>query len=322
MKKRVCISGGAGSGGSFLCEYILNNHPEYEVWIPMRWHSDSSLRNLVNIKDKVILREVDLNDLSSIIRFLDECRPVKIFNLAATANVFVAFKTPLSVLQNNIFSTANLLEAVRLTSLDTVFQQCSTSEVIGDVLTTPIKEDHPLNPCNPYAVSKLATEKLAYTYWRAWGIKVVITRAFCYWNYRRKDLFATSFAHQIALIEVGKQDILRHGNLNSIRAGIDVREMVEAYWIASEKCAYGTPYNLGGTEGVSVGDVLELLKSKARVPITSKLDENLLRKTDITNQIPDTSKFYGETGWKPSITLDQSMEWLLDCCRKDVKNEN
>lgn len=319
MNKNVVITGGMGSGGSFLAEYIISKHPEYKVWIPCRWHSDSSYKNIRNIKDKIEIRECDLNDTTSIIRFLEECKPNKIFHMAATANVSVAFKTPLAILQNNIFGTANLLEAVRMVCPNTIFSQCSTSEVIGDVFTSPVREDHPLNPCNPYAVSKLAAEKLAYTYWRAWKLNIVITRAFCYWNPRRSDLFASSFSRQITMIESGKQEILRHGNLLSIRAGIDVREMVQAYWIASECCEYGTPYNLGGTDGRSVGEILDILKSKSRVPIICEEDPNLLRKTDITNQVPNCEKFFQVSGWEPTISLDESMEWLLYYYREELK---
>lgn len=316
----IILTGGAGSGGSFLAEYIIKNHPEYTVWIPVRWHSTSVLKNLDSIKDKVIIRECDLNDLPSIIRLLQECNPVKIFHMAATANVYLAFKTPLAVLQNNIFGTANLLEAVRMVCPDVIFQQCSTSEVLGTPLTTPITEDHPLNPPNIYAISKLTSENLAITYGKTWDIKVMVSRAFCYWNPRRSDLFASSFARQIALIEAGKQGILNHGNLSSIRAGMDVREMMEAYWIASEKCDYNTPYNIGGTHPVSVEEILNILKSKSKIPIVSKEKEELVRKIDITHQVPDVSKFYSVTDWRPKISLDESMEWLLEYYRNEIRN--
>lgn len=317
----ILITGITGSGGSYLAEYILENHPEYSVWGTSRWHSTSVLNNIKNIKDKITVKECDLNDLSSVIRLLQECMPVKIFHLAATANVAVSFKTPLAILQNNIFGTANLLEAVRMVCPEVIFQQCSTSEVIGDILTTPVLEDHPLNPCNPYAVSKLAAEKLCYSYWRMYKIPVVITRAFCYINSKRKDLFATSFATQVARIEQGKQSILNHGNLLSVRTIMDVREMCEAYWIASDKCEYGTPYNIGGIIPITVKEVLDILKSKSIVAIPSREDINLLRPSDITNQVPDVSKFYNITGWRQNITIEDSIQWLLDCCREDVSNE-
>lgn len=316
------ITGGLGSGGSYLAEYIINNHPEYQVWIPARWHSTSSMRNIEHIKDKVKIVECDLNDLPSIIRFLNDCKPEKIFNMAATANVAVAFKTPLSVLQNNIFSTANLLEAVRICCSDTTFVHCSTSEVCGNPKEFPITENHPLNPCNPYAISKLTTEKLAICYFNSWGIKTIITRAFAYINPRRYDLVASNFALQVARIEAGKQFLVENGNLESIRTFMDVRDMAEAYWIASEKCIPGEPYNIGGENPIMVGMILSILKYKAKVPIVNVQSRSLLRPTDITNQVPDISKFYEHTGWKAKIPLDESINWLLNHMREVVKNEN
>lgn len=319
---RALITGGMGSGGSYLAEYIINNHPEWEVWIPSRWHSTSVFKNIKNIKNKIIIRECDLNDLSSILRLLQECQPDRIFHLAATANVAVAFKTPLAVLQNNITSTANLLEAVRLICPNTIFQQCSTSEVCGTPIEFPITENHPLNPSNPYAVSKLAGEKLAYAYGKAWNLNIIITRAFCYANPRRHDLFATSFALQIARIEAGYQKILKHGNLDSIRTIMSVKDMSEAYWIACEKCKYNEPYNIGGEIPISVGEFLKILISKARCPIVTEKDKELLRPVDITNQCPDVSKFFKAAGWKPKYSINDCADFLLEEARKEVNNEN
>lgn len=317
----ILITGGTGSGGSYLCEYIVNNHPEYKVVATSRWHSTGHFNNISSIKDKIEVADCDLSDLSNTIRMLDKYKPVKIFNMAATANVYLGFQTPLAVLQNNIFATANLLEAVRFSCPTTIFQQCSTSEVVGTPLVAPITELHELNPSNPYAVSKLTGEKLAYCYSKSYKLSIVITRAFCYINPRRKDLFATSFAMQIARIEKGLQDVLYHGNLDSIRTIMDVREMSKAYWIASEQCDFGTPYNIGGTDPISVGEFLALLIKNAKCSINTKQDPILLRPSDITNQIPDIAKFMNKTNWKPTISLEESVKWLLDECRKDVANE-
>lgn len=316
--KKCLITGISGSGGSYLAEWILKNHPEYEVWGISRWGSTKTNKNIIHIQDKLIMKECDLNDLSSIIRVLKECIPDKIFNLAATANVAISFITPLSVLQNNIFGTANLLEGVRIICPETIFQMCSTSEVYGTPLTMPIKEEHPLNPPNPYAVSKLAGEKLTYSYYKSYGIKAVISRAFCYLNPKRYDLFATSFARQIVNIENGNQDILYHGNLESIRTIMSIWEMCEAYWIASEKCEYGVAYNIGGHEPITVNEVLNKLISKAKCSIKTKLKQSLLRPVDVTSQCPDVSKFFNKTGWKQKMSIDEGIGWLLNECRKDI----
>lgn len=102
---------------------------------------------------------------------------------------------------------------------------------------------------------------------------------------------------------------------------MDVREMSKAYWIASEQCDFGTPYNIGGTDPISVGEFLALLIKNAKCSINTKQDPILLRPSDITNQIPDIAKFMNKTNWKPTISLEESVKWLLDECRKDVANE-
>lgn len=315
------ITGITGSGGSYLAEYILNNHPEWEVWGTSRWHSTSVFNNIKDIKDKIKIKECDLNDLSSIIRLLEECRPLKIFHLAATANVRICFDNPISVYQNNVISTLNLFEAVRMVCPSAKVQLCSTSEIFGNPVEFPMKESHRSHPVNVYSASKLSQEALASAYSQSWGIKIVITRAFAYWNARRKDLFATSFATQIARIEQGKQDILYHGNLNSVRQLMHVKDMVRAYWIASEKCPYSEPFNIGGKDIISVGDYLNKLISYSKVTIICKENPNLIRPKDVDKQLCDTSKFDNLTGFKPEYSMEESIEWLLNECRKDVYNE-
>lgn len=315
----VLITGITGSGGSYLADYILENHKECKVFGLHRWHSAGTLSNIEHIKEQITILECDLLDLSSIIRALEIAKPSKIFHLAAFANVRKCFDTPLSVINNNVMGTANLLEAIRLTCPETIIQMCSTSEVYGNPETFPMTETHPLKPVNPYSASKLAQESIAYAYHKSFEIKVIITRMFAYINPRRRDLFATAFAYQIAQIESGKRTLLNHGNLNSIRTIIDVRDAMRSYWLASEKCEYGTPYNIGGKEILSVGDFLNILIKHAECQIITCLDKSLLRPVDVTKQICDTTKFDTLTGFTPKYTLDDSVEFLLDYVRKEIK---
>lgn len=315
---KVLITGIAGSGASYLAEYIAGNFPSVEIHGIARWHSGVSMRNLEEVKEFVQVHECDLNDLASVIRVLQSVKPDKIFNLASHANVRVCFDTPIAVLQNNIMSTANLLEAVRMVCPETIFQQCSTSEVYGNPMVTPIKESHAVLPVNPYAVSKLSQEALCFAYFKSWGIKAVITRAFAYVNPRRKNLFSTDFAYQIAEIEAGQRQTLAHGNLNSIRTLMDVRDMARAYWLASEQCEYGVPYNIGSIEPISVQKFLEMLCYRAECHIFTEQNPNLLRPVDMTMQICDATKFNNLTGFKAENSLEESIDFLLAHVREEV----
>lgn len=314
--RKVLITGISGSGGSYLAEYIQKYYPRIEIHGLVRWHSTTTTNNLKNLK-KLQLYECDLTDTGSVFNVLAEVKPDAIFHLAAHANVRASFQTPLAVLNNNIAATVNLLEAIRLLKLSPVIQICSTSEVYGQVdpKNVPIKEDCPINPANPYAVSKVAQDLLGLVYFKSYGFKIIRTRMFTYINPRRADLFATAFARQVAKIEKGQQKELLHGNLNSVRTVIDVRDAMESYWLAMTKGRFGEAYNIGGKTTVTVGEFLEILKKLAKCPIPSRVDPKLLRPSDVTLQIPDTSKFKRETGWKPKYSFEESVKFLLDYCR-------
>lgn len=321
--QRVLITGIAGSGGSYLADYIAEHVPAAEIHGFARWHSTTTQDNLRHVRDRVKLYEVDLTDYGAVLRALQESKPDAIFHLAAHANVRASFTTPQAVLSNNILGTSNLLEAIRHAGLDPWVQICSTSEVYGQVdpKDVPIKETAPLRPASPYAVSKVAQDLLGWTYFTGYKMKVVRTRMFTYVNPRRADLFATSFARQVALIERGLQAELVHGNLDSVRTLIDVRDAMESYWLALQYGEPGEVYNIGGTTTLTVGEVLERLIGMANKPIPHRVDPKLLRPADVTLQIPDTTKFEKATNWKPRYDAAASLKFLLDHWRREAELE-
>ena len=320
--KSALITGIGGSGGSYLAEYIAQNHPDVKLHGFARWHS-STQDNLHALRGKVTLHEVDLNDFGSVIGALQEVKPDAIFHLAAHANVRASFITPQAVLSNNILGTGNLFEAVRIAKLDPLIQLCSTSEVYGQVQPheVPIREEQPMRPASPYAVSKVAQDLLGYTYFVAYKMRIIRTRMFAYLNPRRTDLFATSFARQVARIEVGLQKELSHGNLESVRTIVDVRDAMRAYWDALLHCKPGEAYNIGGTATMTVGEVLKRLIAMAKKPIPTKLDPALLRPADVTLQIPSVERFVAATGWKPEYSFDESLSHLLEYWRRRAAME-
>jgi len=317
---RVLITGIAGSGASFLAEYIVQNHPKVEVHGISRWHSTTQNKNIEIIRDKISVHEADLTDFGSVFSVLERVKPDAIFHLASYANVRASFITPYSVLSNNILGTINLFDAIRLGRLDPIIQLCSTSEVYGQVdpKYVPIKEDAPMRPVNPYSVSKVTQDLLGFSYFTSYGMHIIRTRMFTYINPRRTDLFATSFAKQIAWIERGLQKELLHGNLDSVRTIVDSRDGMRAYWEAIVHCKFGEVYNIGGLTPTTVGDILKRLISMSSKTIPTRLDPSLLRPADVTLQVPCVDKFMQETGWKPVYTLEESLDYLLSYWRKEA----
>jgi GDPmannose 4,6-dehydratase/GDP-4-dehydro-6-deoxy-D-mannose reductase len=236
-----------------------------------------------------------------------------------------SFEDPTNTFQTNVIGTLNLLEAVRKTNLDPVIQICSSSEIYGQVSEDkiPIKEDTLFYPVNPYGVSKVAVDRLAFQYFQTYGLKTVITRAFPHTGPRRNSVFAeSSFAKQLIEIENGRNNVIFVGNLDSVRTFLDVRDMVEAYWVSTEKCRFGEAYNVGSEIPLTIKVLLTKLINLSNAEPTIKKDTKLLRPTDTSHHIPDTSKFKKQTNWKPKISLEKTLIDLLDYWRRHLSNIN
>ena len=287
----------------------------------IRWRSPKD--NINDILEKVTLFHGDLNDLSSLTNILSKFKPKKIFHLAAQSYVQDSFIMPGETLRTNVIGTSNLLEAIRISKLDPLIHICSSSEVYGQVTKkeVPITESNPLRPLSPYAVSKVGEDMIAFQYFHSFGLKIFRTRMFTHTGPRRGPVFAEgAFAKQIAEIEnnTNKDGFVRVGNLDSVRTFSDVRDAVEAYWVLLEKCKPGEVYNIGGDDTMTVGQMLDILKKKSTRRIAHKVDKTLLRPSDVTLQIPDSSKFRKQTGWRPKFKVEQTMEDLLNYYRKQM----
>jgi len=313
---RILITGITGSGGSYLAEYI-NTNTNDEIFGTTRAHNDINHRNIRRVKNKINLTCVDLTDFPSLLRFLDKNRFDIIFHIASIANVRESFDNPTHIINNNINITLNLFEVIRLLKekdgYNPVCVSCSSSECYGnpEPKHIPINENCPLKPINPYAVSKMAQDNLSYVYFLNYGLNIIRTRMFSYFNAKRLDLFASAFAKQILDIKNGKKEnLLIHGNLSSIRTMIDVRDAAESYYLTAIKGRVGEVYNIGGTIQTSVGDILQKLIEISNIKINTRQEQSLLRPSDVCKQVPDISKFTTDTGWKLKYDLKESLDFF------------
>ena len=318
---KVLITGITGMVGSHLADYILNNHPDAEVSGVVRWRSP--LDNIRQRLDDITLIQGELRDLSSMIQVINQVQPDRIFHLAAQSFVPISYESPGDTFTVNVIGSINLLDAVRNVGIDPMIHMCSSAEVYGNVdeSMVPITENTPFNPASPYAVSKVGQDMLGNQYHISYGMKIIRTRMFTHSGPRRGNFFAESaFAKQIAEIELGViPGPVMVGNLESIRTYADVRDAVRAYWILLDFCSVGEVYNIGGNRTLTIGEMLEILKSFASVPIEHEVDPSLLRPSDVTLQIPENSKFRDETGWEPEYSMEQTMEDLLNFHRERTK---
>ena len=312
--KKCLITGITGSGGSYLAEHILTKDDKIKIFGIYRSSGNKKLLKNKRIK----LFKGDLCNFKKTQKIIKKINPNIIFHLASTANVRESFDSPKKTIENNNAITLNLLEIIRTNKINSLIIICSTSEVYGKVTKKdiPIKETKSINPVNPYSVSKAFQDLLSQIYFKSYGLKIIITRMFSYINARKNYLFQTSFAKQIVDIERGKKKILTHGNLNSVRNIIDITDAMEAYWLTAKRGRIGEIYNISGNKVISVGNYLRELKKLSNVKIKCKIDKKLLRPVDVTLQIANTKKFIRDTHWSPKISFEESIEKLLEECRK------
>ena len=316
--KRALITGISGFAGSHLAEFLLNEG--IEVYGMIRWRS--KLDNVTHIKDRLKLLETDIRDGHSVQRAIEESTPDYVFHLASQSFVPMSWRAPADTMETNVIGTIHLLEAIRQIKCDPVIQIAGSSEEYGMVYPDelPIKETNPLRPLSPYGVSKVAEDLLGCQYYRSYGLKIVVTRAFNHTGPRRGEVFvSSSFSKQIAEIEKGLiEPIIYAGNLSAKRDFSDVRDVVKAYWLAVTKCEYGEVYNICSGKERTVQSVLDLLLGMTNQKVEVKQDPSRMRPSDVDILQGDCTKFKEKTGWKPQIPFQKTIKDLLDYWRELV----
>ena len=318
---RALITGITGFAGSHLAEYILANHPDTEVYGIMRWRSRTE--NIQEIEERIQLIECDLRDATSVKALLGRVRPDKVFHLAAQSYVPSSWNAPAESLTTNVLGQLNIFEAIRELEIEPWIQIACSSEEYGLVHEDelPIKETNPLRPLSPYAVSKVGQDFLGYQYYKSFGLKVVRTRGFNHDGPRRGEVFVSSnFAKQLIEVEKGKKPAVLHvGNLEARRDFTDVRDIVRAYWLATERCEAGDVYNICSGKAYSIQEVLDRLIELSGVKVKVETDPTRLRPSDVPVLLGDYTKFKDATGWEPEIPYDKTLADMLEYWRETIR---
>jgi len=324
---KILITGITGFVGSHLADYLLANFSEVEVYGIKRWRS--KMENIEHLTDAVKFYDCDIKDPHNIYEVINEIRPEKIFHLAAQSYVPASWEAPNETLLLNISGQTNILEAVksirhREPVYDPIILIAGSSEEYGLVRPNelPIKETNQLRPLSPYAISKVCQDFLGFQYWNSFKIKSIRSRAFNHSGPRRAEVFVDSnFAKQIAKIEKGLQSpLIKVGNLEAKRDFTDIRDIVRAYWLATEKCQPGDVYNISAGNCYSIQEVLDKLISLSTIKdIKVVKDQTRLRPSDVPILQGDSSKFRAATGWQPKIDyLNQTLADMLNYWRARV----
>src|SRR4051794_25420534 len=165
---RALVTGGAGFIGSHLCERLVNNGHAVTIIDDLNdFYSPVEKRaNLVEIgrTGPFNFTQADITDRAALAGIMIECRPEVVFHLAARAGVRPSLEQPLLYEHVNVLGTMLLLEESRKHGVKK-FVFASSSSVYGIANRVPFTEDDgTILPISPYAATKIAGEKIAYTY--------------------------------------------------------------------------------------------------------------------------------------------------------------
>jgi GDP-4-dehydro-6-deoxy-D-mannose reductase len=315
---RVLITGVTGFAGRHLATHCANQSGVVVMGLGRRAGSDANPPEEIEAYESV-----DLADAGQAHDVIRRMAPDRIFHLAGDASVAHSWDDPASVITNNICSTLNLLEAIRLGSAGTRALIAGSGEEYGDPERLPVAEDHPLRPKNPYAVSKAAIDLAAGFYADAQGLHVLRTRAFNHAGPRQSDTYVVSnLARQIAEAEASpdapSQVEVAIGNANVRRDFTDVRDVVRAYWLALESAPPGV-YNVCSGESVAIAEILEALTARTQLEVTTRTDPKRFRQREVNEIQGSHDKLTNATGWRPEIPLDQTVQDMLEWWRAQTR---
>jgi GDP-4-dehydro-6-deoxy-D-mannose reductase len=264
----------------------------------------------------------DLRSATTVEAAVVSARPDWVFHLAAQSSASLSWKRPDLTYEVNVTGTHYLLDAVRRHAPKARVLVTCTSDQYGfvDPQDCPLDELVPQRPLSPYAASKMAQEAVARMFHEAFGLSVIVTRAFMHIGPGQPPSFATAdWARQLALIEAGSREpVVEVGNLDVAREYGDVRDIVRAYRLAIEKGEPGETYNVATGEARPLRDVLGMLIDLADIDVDVRVDPAKVRPADPQLLEGDATKLRSATGWEPTHHLRDTVPEVLDYWRVRV----
>lgn len=266
--------------------------------------------------------DLDILDKEAIVTLLLEIRPDYIFHLAAQSSVGLSWKNPGLTVDVNVKGSINVMDAVRELYYKPRVLLIGSGEEYGHIRPgeTPIREDNLLRPGNIYAATKACQNMIGSIYAQAYDMQLMMVRSFNHIGPGQAPMFVVSdFCKQVAEIEKGlREPVMYVGNLAAKRDFTDVRDVVRAYVKLIQQGAPGETYNMGSGHAVEIRKILDMIISMSEKEIRVEIDPNKIRPVDVPIIEADITKLNELTGWKPQITLEQTIRETLDYWRERV----
>jgi UDP-glucose 4-epimerase len=302
---RIVVTGGSGYIGSVAVQRLVERGDDVVVFDNLgKGHCRA-------VPDEAKLEPLDIEDGAALSEALCRHRPEAVLHFAALTIAPDSVRDPGPYWRVNAVGTLHLLEAMRQAGVATVVLS-STAAVYGNPPESPISEDAPLRPINPYGASKLAAERIAGSFVDAYGMRCAALR---YFNVagataeRGEDHRPETHLIPRALAAAldGAEPLTVYGtdfptaDGTAIRDYVHVADLIDAHLLALDRMrqigeSLG-PINLGTRAGASVREVLAAVERVTGKPVPAVYADR--RPGDPAILIADATRASEMLGWSP-----------------------
>ena len=317
LPMRVLVTGGAGFIGSHVSERLLREGHELAIIDDLNdfYSPQLKLNNLTAIRKAGLpcFYEGDVRDENLVGRIFAENRPDALIHLAARAGVRPSLEQALLYESVNVRGTMVLLESCRTYGIEK-FIFASSSSVYGIADRVPFREDDSANlPISPYAATKLACEKLCYTYSHLYDLPVTCLRLFTVYGPRqRPDLAIQKFTERID----ANLPIPVFGDGSSSRDYTYIDDIVDGVLAALVHSGRYDIFNLGNSSPVELMRLIRLIEGNLGKP--AKLKWMPIQPGDVPLTYADISKARSALGYEPRIPITEGIRAFIEWYRRET----
>jgi CDP-glucose 4,6-dehydratase len=314
----VLVTGAQGLVGSWLAERLLDEGAR--VIAPRRHGAAQSRLRTAGLEERCELVELDIAGYAEVLRVLSEHRVRAVFHLASQSIAAVAARSPYPTWEANVRGTWTVLEACRAAreageEVERIVVS-SSARAYGAPLGRPFREDDPLVPAEPYAVSKAAADMVARSYAATHELPVALTRMAN--TYGGGDLnFSRLVPDACRALVNGHRPVLRSDGTPE-REVLYVEDAVDAYLAIAasldEPGNAGRAWNAGSGEAPPVLDVVRRLIAISGRQVEPDIQGDPAEGPD--REAVDSTAIREELGWSPQWDLDRGLaatyEWYRE----------
>jgi len=313
--RKILVTGGCGFIGSNFINEMTKQHPDWQIWNLDAFYYCASGKN-IEVRHRSNYREIkgNLRSYDLILHILSENNIDTVVHFAAQSHVQNSFTESLQYTRDNILGTHTLLEACRIYGKIQRFIHVSTDEVYGQSVGDDLKtEKSLLCPTNPYAATKAAAEMIVMSYYRSYGMPVIVTRGNNVYGERQ---YPEKLIPRFINLLKHDQPCTIQGSGEHLRAFVHVYDVVRAFELILTRGLVGEIYNIGSDDEYSVSEVANIIISRLKPNDSPDKWKTYIRDrefNDLRYDI-DTSKLES-LGWSKTITFNEGLrrtiEWYL-----------